>query len=31
MIPVWEVREGQMAHSVRKIGKASITTVAELE
>ncbi len=31
MIPVWEVREGQMAHSARKIGKASVTTVAELE
>ncbi len=31
MIPVWEVREGQMAHSTRQIGKAKVTTVVELE
>jgi molybdopterin-containing oxidoreductase family membrane subunit len=31
MIPVWEVREGQMAHGTRRIGKAQVTTVAELE
>jgi molybdopterin-containing oxidoreductase family membrane subunit len=31
LIPVWEVKEGQMGHSVRKVGKASISSVAELE
>ena len=31
LIPVWEVQEGQMAHSLRKVGKAVIPTVGELE
>ncbi|NLE77090.1 MAG: polysulfide reductase NrfD [Chloroflexi bacterium] len=31
MIPVWEVREGQLAHTVRQVGKAKIPSVAELE
>jgi Ni/Fe-hydrogenase subunit HybB-like protein len=31
MIPVWKVREGQMSHGTRQIGKAQVTTVAELE
>jgi Ni/Fe-hydrogenase subunit HybB-like protein len=31
LIPVWEVKEGQTSHSVRKVGKASISSVAELE
>ena len=31
MIPVWEVREGQMSHGLRRIGRASVPTVAELE
>jgi Ni/Fe-hydrogenase subunit HybB-like protein len=31
LIPVWEVQEGQMAHSVRKIGKAEVPSVTELE
>ena len=31
LIPVWEVKEGQVSHSVRKVGKASISSVAELE
>jgi Ni/Fe-hydrogenase subunit HybB-like protein len=31
LIPVWEVQEGQAAHMVRKVGKASIPTVSELD
>ncbi|NTU75989.1 MAG: polysulfide reductase NrfD, partial [Anaerolineaceae bacterium] len=31
LIPVWEVQEGQMAHSVRKVGKSKVPTIAELE
>jgi Ni/Fe-hydrogenase subunit HybB-like protein len=31
LIPVWEVQEGQAAHLVRKVGKASIPTVGELD
>jgi molybdopterin-containing oxidoreductase family membrane subunit len=31
LIPVWEVQEGQMAHSLRKVGKAEVTSVSELE
>ncbi len=30
-VPVWEVQEGQIAHGRRRIGKATVTTVAELE
>jgi molybdopterin-containing oxidoreductase family membrane subunit len=31
LVPVWEVQEGQMAHSLRKFGKASVPTVSEIE
>jgi molybdopterin-containing oxidoreductase family membrane subunit len=31
LIPVWEVQEGQMAHSVRKFGRETVVTVSELE
>jgi molybdopterin-containing oxidoreductase family membrane subunit len=31
LIPVWEVQEGQMAHSLKKVGKAEVPSVAELE
>ncbi len=31
LVPVWEVQEGQMAHSLRKFGKESIVTVSDLE
>ncbi len=31
LIPVWEVLEGQMSHTRRRIGKTMVTSVAELE
>ena len=31
LIPVWEVQEGQMAHQLRKVGKAKVPSVTELE
>jgi molybdopterin-containing oxidoreductase family membrane subunit len=31
IIPVWEVREGQLAHSRRRVGAAELKTVTELE
>jgi molybdopterin-containing oxidoreductase family membrane subunit len=31
LVPVWEVQEGQMAHSLRKVGRAVVPTVSELE
>jgi Ni/Fe-hydrogenase subunit HybB-like protein len=31
LIPVWEVQEGQMAHTIRKIGKTEVPTISELE
>ncbi|MBM3150690.1 MAG: polysulfide reductase [Chloroflexi bacterium] len=31
LVPVWEVQEGQMAHSLRKVGKETIVSVAEME
>jgi molybdopterin-containing oxidoreductase family membrane subunit len=31
LIPVWEVQEGQMVHSLRKVGKAQVPTVSEFE
>ncbi len=31
LIPVWEVLEGQLSHSRRRIGKTMVTTIAELE
>jgi len=31
LVPVWEVQEGQMSHSIRKIGKANLSSVSELD
>ena len=31
LVPVWEVQEGQENHSLRKIGKANIPAISELE
>jgi molybdopterin-containing oxidoreductase family membrane subunit len=31
LIPVWEVREGQLARSLRRLGKAQLKTLTELE
>jgi Ni/Fe-hydrogenase subunit HybB-like protein len=31
LVPVWEVQEGQAAHILRKVGKASIPTVSEID
>ena len=31
LIPVWEVQEGQMTHSLRKVGKAQVPTISEFE
>ncbi len=31
LVPVWEVQEGHMTHSVRKIGKATLPSVTDLE
>lgn len=31
LIPVWEVQEGQEAHMIRKIGKAEVSTLSDLE
>ncbi|GJQ52057.1 MAG: Fe-S-cluster-containing hydrogenase [Anaerolineaceae bacterium] len=31
LIPVWEVQEGQMAHTMRKIGKANVSTISDFE
>ncbi len=31
LIPVWEVQEGQKAHMLRKVGKAEIPTLSEME
>ncbi|MBN1372578.1 MAG: polysulfide reductase NrfD [Anaerolineaceae bacterium] len=31
LVPVWEVQEGQEAHSLRKVGKTTVPSVAELE
>jgi molybdopterin-containing oxidoreductase family membrane subunit len=31
LIPVWEVQEGQEAHMIRKIGKAEISTLCDME
>jgi molybdopterin-containing oxidoreductase family membrane subunit len=31
LVPVWEVQEGQLAHALRRIGRAWVPTVAELE
>jgi molybdopterin-containing oxidoreductase family membrane subunit len=31
LIPVWEVQEGHLVHSIRKIGKAELPSVSEFE
>ncbi|HSB02422.1 MAG TPA: NrfD/PsrC family molybdoenzyme membrane anchor subunit [Anaerolineales bacterium] len=31
LVPVWEVQEGQEAHLLRKIGKAEVPTLSDLE
>jgi Ni/Fe-hydrogenase subunit HybB-like protein len=31
LIPVWEVQEGQEAHMLRKVGKAEISTLSDME
>ena len=31
LIPVWEVQEGQESHTLRKIGKAHISTLSDME
>ena len=31
LVPVWEVQEGQEAHTLRKVGRAKVTSVSELE
>ncbi|MGB9898250.1 NrfD/PsrC family molybdoenzyme membrane anchor subunit, partial [Thermanaerothrix sp.] len=31
LVPVWEVQEGQMAHSLRRVGKAEVPSITELE
>lgn len=31
LVPVWEVQEGQMAHTLRRVGKAEVPSVTELE
>jgi Ni/Fe-hydrogenase subunit HybB-like protein len=31
LIPVWEVQEGQEAHLIRRIGKAEISTLSDME
>ena len=31
LIPVWEVQEGQMAHTLRQVGKAQVPSVSEIE
>jgi len=31
LVPVWEVQEGQMAHSLRKVGKTHLPSVSEID
>jgi Ni/Fe-hydrogenase subunit HybB-like protein len=31
LVPVWEVQEGQLSHSIRKVGKANLSSVSELD
>jgi Ni/Fe-hydrogenase subunit HybB-like protein len=31
LVPVWEVQEGQMTHTLRKVGKTHVPTVSEFE
>jgi len=31
LIPVWEVQEGQEAHTLRRVGRAELPTLTEIE
>ena len=31
VVPVWEVQEGQSVHSLRKVGKAVVPTVSNID
>jgi Ni/Fe-hydrogenase subunit HybB-like protein len=31
LIPVWEVQEGQMAHSLRRVGKTEVVSLTEID
>jgi molybdopterin-containing oxidoreductase family membrane subunit len=31
LVPVWEVQEGQLGHTVRQVGKATVPAVSELD
>jgi len=31
LVPVWEVQEGQSAHNLRKIGKAEVPAVSDID
>ncbi len=31
LIPVWEVQEGQIAHTLRRVGKAEVPSMSEIE
>jgi molybdopterin-containing oxidoreductase family membrane subunit len=31
VVPLWEVQEGQTAHTLRKVGKAEIPTVTNID
>jgi molybdopterin-containing oxidoreductase family membrane subunit len=31
LVPVWEVQEGQNAHTLRKVGKAKIPSVGDID
>jgi molybdopterin-containing oxidoreductase family membrane subunit len=31
LVPVWEVQEGQMTHSLRQVGKTQVPTISEFE
>jgi molybdopterin-containing oxidoreductase family membrane subunit len=31
LVPVWEVQEGQNAHTLRKVGKAEVSSVSEVD
>jgi Ni/Fe-hydrogenase subunit HybB-like protein len=31
LIPVWEVQEGQIAHTLRRVGKAEVPALTEIE
>jgi Ni/Fe-hydrogenase subunit HybB-like protein len=31
LVPVWEVQEGQLAHALRRVGRALVPSVAEIE